>query len=303
VTRVLLTGGTGFIGRQALSPLLDRGYEVHASYSREPGDESPGLTWHQADLLDSSQSEALVAATRPTHLLHFAWYAEHGKFWEAAENLSWVEATLRLFRLFVEGGGRRAVLTGSCAEYDWSALGNDACSEDSTPLSPATMYGKSKHETHLVAKGLAAVSGVSLAWGRIFFVYGPYEDPGRLVSSITRSLLAGEVAPTSEGSQQRDFLHTEDVGAAFASLLDSSVEGAVNIGSGEATPVSRVVELIGEATGRPDLIRRGELELRPGEPPVLVAEARRLREEVGWKLGLSLEAGIRQTVEWWRQNS
>jgi nucleoside-diphosphate-sugar epimerase len=299
VTRVLVTGGTGFIGRQTLPPLLERGHEVHASYSREPGETRSGLTWHHADLLDPGQVAALVTEVRPTHLLHFAWYAEHGKFWEAPENRPWVEATVHLMRQFTDAGGRRAVLAGSCAEYDWSALGDGICSELSTPLAPATLYGKSKNEACVAAEAVAAAAGASLGWGRIFFLYGPHEHPWRLVSSLTRSLLAGEPAPTSEGSQLRDFLHTADAGSAFVSLLDSTVEGAVNIGSGEATPVSRVVELIGEATGRSDLIRRGELEARPGDPPVLVADVRRLHEEVGWKPSLSLDAGIEQTVEWW----
>jgi nucleoside-diphosphate-sugar epimerase len=304
VTRLLLTGGTGFIGRQALSPLLERGDEVHATYRHEPGESRPGLTWHRTDLLDPVQAEALVQETRPTHLLHFAWYAEHGEFWSATENVIWVEATLRLLRAFVSAGGRRAVLAGSCAEYEWSGSGSwdGVCSELSTPLIPATLYGSCKHAVHLVAEGLAAETGLSLAWGRIFFVYGTYEHPGRLVSSLARALLGGEPAATTDGSQVRDFLHSTDVGSAFATLLDSSVEGAVNIGSGEATPVGRVVDLIAEAAGTPELVRRGELEPRPGDPPVLVADVRRLREEAGWQPSLSLESGIRKTVEWWSEN-
>jgi nucleoside-diphosphate-sugar epimerase len=301
LTRVLVTGGHGFIGSQALPALLERGHEVHATYRSEPRS-MPGLTWHRADLLDPAQTEALVHETRASHLLHFAWYAKHPDFWSSVENMPWVEATLRLVRHFAAAGGRRATLAGSCAEYDWSRLTNGVCSERGTPLVPTTFYGKCKHATRLVAEGLAAASDLSLAWGRVFFVYGPGEQPGRLVASVARSLLAGEPTPTSEGSQARDFLHTADVGSAFAALLDSDVEGPVNIGSGEATPVGRVVELIAQAAGTPDLVRLGALETRPGDPPVLVADVSRLREEVGWVPRRSLERGIRETVEWWRQN-
>jgi nucleoside-diphosphate-sugar epimerase len=302
VSRVLVTGGTGFIGRQALPRLLERGYEVHASYRSGPGEARPGVSWHRADLLDSGRLQALLEEARPTHLLHFAWYAEHGAFWSSTENLPWIGATLELLRLFAAGGGRRAVLAGSCAEYEWSGLENGACYERSTPLDPETLYGKCKHATQLVAEGFAAEADLSLAWGRIFFVYGPHEHPGRLVASLARALTKAEEAPTSEGSQRRDFLHAADVGSAFASLLDSPVEGPVNVGSGEATPISRVVELIAEAAGRPELVRWGELPVRPGDPPILVADVRRLREEVGWTPELSLESGIRQTVEWWSEN-
>jgi nucleoside-diphosphate-sugar epimerase len=301
LTRVLLTGGTGFIGRQAVSPLLEAGHEVHATYHRDPGEAKPGLTWHRANLLDAAQVPALVEKTQPTHLLHFAWYAEHGRFWNSTENVPWVEATLRLLRHFAGAGGRRAVVAGSCAEYRWDSE-NGVYSDFESPLVPAMLYGMCKHATHFVAEGFAARAGLSLGWGRIFFVFGPDEHPGRLVSQVARSLLAGEPAATSEGSQLRDFLHTADVASAFVALLDSAVEGAVNIGSGESTSVNQVVELIAEVTGRPDLVRRGELELRVGDPPALVADVRRLRDEVGWKPSLTLEEGIRQTVDWWRQN-
>ena len=302
MTRVLVTGATGFIGRQTLPGLLERGHDVHASYRDQPGESKPGLSWHRADLLDSGQAEALVRETGATHLLHLAWYGEHGKFWSSTENVPWVEATLRLLRVFAATGGRRAVLAGSCAEYEWSAAGswNGVCSELSTPLVPATFYGKCKHATYVVAEALAAEAGLSSAWGRIFFVYGPHEHSGRLVSSLAGALAAGKPAPTTEGSQQRDFLHVADVGAALVALLDSAVEGAVNIGSGEATPVGRIADLIAEAAGNRELVRRGELSTQPGDPPVIVADVRRLREEVGWEPGISLERGIRQTVEWWK---
>ena len=112
MTRVLVTGGTGFIGRHAL-PLL-AGHEVHASFSRAPGEDVPGVTWHRCDLLDTAAATTLVAEVRPTHLLHFAWYAVPGKFWDAAENAPWVEASLGLLAAFAGAGGRRATFAGSC---------------------------------------------------------------------------------------------------------------------------------------------------------------------------------------------
>jgi nucleoside-diphosphate-sugar epimerase len=98
----------------------------------------------------------------------------------------------------------------------------------------------------------------------------------------------------------RDFLHVADVGDAFAALLDSDVEGAVNIGSGEGVAVAEVVQRIAELAGRPDLVELGALEAPPDEPPLLVADVGRLHEEVGWRRFRSLDEGLRETVEWWR---
>jgi nucleoside-diphosphate-sugar epimerase len=298
--RVLVTGATGFIGRHALAPLARRGFEVHAVTSRDaPPPQAPAdVTWHRADLLDQATHDALLEAAAPTHLLHFAWYAEHGRFWTSTENLRWSAATISLVQAFAERGGRRAVLAGSCAEYRWGEPG--PCTEDVTPLEPATLYGTAKNATRAVLQAAAGELGIELAWGRVFFLYGPGEAPGRLVASVIRALLAGERAPTGDGRQVRDFLHVADVAGAFAALLGSPVTGPVNIGSGDARPLLDVITAIGAATGRPDLLDVGALAPRAGDPAELVADIARLRDEVGFVAAIGLDEGIQRTVDWWR---
>jgi nucleoside-diphosphate-sugar epimerase len=141
---------------------------------------------------------------------------------------------------------------------------------------------------------------MSVGWGRIFFVYGPREHPARLVSSVIRSLLAGEEAKCTHGEQVRDFLHASDVAAAFVSLLESDVDGPVNVGSGIPTTIHDLIARIGKAIGRPELLRFGALPARADEPPTILADIRRLTKEVGWMQRISLEKGLEQTIAWWR---
>ena len=298
--RVLVTGASGFIGRNALEPLVRRGFDVHAVTSRDaaPADAPADVHWHRADLLDANAHRDLVATAAPSDLLHLAWYAEHGRFWTSTENLRWSAATIALVQAFAEHGGRRAVAAGSCAEYRWGDPG--PCVEGVTPLEPATLYGVAKHATHALLAAAAGPLGIELAWGRVFFLYGPGEAAGRLVASIVRALLAGEPAPTGDGSQVRDFMHVSDVGAAFATVLDSTVTGAVNIGSGEGRPLRDVIAAIGAAAGRQELLEIGSLPPRPGDPDELVAGVARLRDEVGFVPAIGLEEGIARTVAWWR---
>jgi nucleoside-diphosphate-sugar epimerase len=299
VTRALVTGATGFVGRHALRPLAERGFEVHAVTSREPPAELQDLAvWHHADLLEPASAGDVVEAARPTHLLHLAWYAEHREYWTSLENVRWVEATLRLLRHFAAAGGERAVVAGTCAEYDWS---RPPLSEADSPLLPATLYGAAKHGLHVVADGLAARAGFELAWGRIFFLYGPGEDPRRLVASVARALARGERAPASHGRQLRDFLHVEDVADAFAALVAAGVTGAVNVAAGTSVSIREIVELLGEIAGRPELVELGALPASPGDPDDLSADVRRLRAEVAWRPRRSLEDGLRETFEWWRE--
>jgi nucleoside-diphosphate-sugar epimerase len=291
MSRVLVTGASGFIGRRTLAPLVAAGHDVHA-VARAAGPAQPGVTWHEADLLASPD---VVAAARPEVLLHLAWYAEHGAFWTSSENLRWVEASLRLLRAFAEGGGRRAVVAGSCAEYDWTTGAEVLCERDA-PLRPATLYGAAKHGLHLIAEAYAAQAGVELAWGRVFLLYGPDEAEARLFASVARALLGGRVASTSPGEQRRDVLHADDVGAAFAALVGSAVTGPVNIASGEAVTIRALVEEIARAAGRPELLEVGALEQRAGEPEWIVADVARLRDEVGFSPRWSLREGIASAV-------
>jgi nucleoside-diphosphate-sugar epimerase len=301
VTRVLVTGASGFIGRHILRPLAERGFEVHALTSREPPVEvEDAAHWHQADLLHQTGAEGVIEAARPTHLIHLAWYVEHGEYWNSQENLRWVGASLDLLRHFAEAGGRRAVLAGTCAEYDWSY---SPLVESKTPLAPTTLYGVAKHGLHVVASAFAAQAGFGLAWGRIFILYGPGEDGRRLVGSVARALARGERAPCSHGRRFRDVLHVADVAAAFAALAASDVTGPVNIAAGKSVRISEIVGLLGWLAGRPDLILLGALPERPGEPEALVADTRRLRDEVGWRPRVSLEEGLRETLEWWQTRS
>ena len=297
MSRVLVTGATGFIGRQALAPLRSRGFDVHAVARRRGTDD--GATWHEADLLEPGEAERIVDAARPTHLLHLAWFAEHGEYWESPENVRWVEASLRLLRAFHGQGGVRAVFAGTCAEYDWDY---GWCSEDVTPLLPRTLYGVSKNALRALVDAFAGQTALSTAWGRIFFLHGPYERPARFVSSVSRALVVGERVPVSHGRQVRDFLHVADVADAFAALLTSDVLGPVNIASGEPRTIVSVLEVISDICQCPDLVQIGAVESPPDDPPLIVADIRRLRNEVAWQPKRTFEQGIAETVEWWRLN-
>jgi len=304
VSRVLVTGGTGFVGRHCLAPLVERGFETHAVSRAGPDDELvggvPEVAWHVADLLAPGEASRLVDEVRPTHLLHLAWFAEPGSYWESPQNLAWLAASVTLLGEFADRGGRRIAVAGSGAEY---AASDRPCAEDATPIEPASLYASSKHALHLAAAAYARTAGISLAWARLFFLYGPHERPERLVPSIARAVLAGESAAATDGTQVRDFLHVVDAGDALAALLDCPVEGAVNIASGDPVAVARVAELTATAAGRPDLLRLGELARPSGDPPTIAAAVARLGDEVGWRPRIGLEHGVERTVAWWRERT
>lgn len=287
--RVLLTGASGFIGRYALKTLQHRGIEVVAVGRARP---QPYVPFIEADLLSTTDFNPLVQQAQATHLLHLAWYTEHGKYWTSALNLRWAEATSRLVEAFCAAGGQQVVIAGTCAEYDWA---HGYCREDSTPLNPATLYGTAKDAARRLAMAVCAQHQVPCAWGRIFLPYGQGEYVGRLIPSLIQ-VFRGVGSPFGvNATAYRDFLHVSDVAEGFVQLLTTGASGAYNICSGEPVRLAEVVKTLAGLLGAnpaPVLALATE---RLGEPPLLVGENRKLKA-LGWHPALTLAQSLERAL-------
>ncbi len=301
---MLVTGAGGFIGRHSIAALQARGFEVHAVYSpRHTGATAADMA-HHADLLQSGAAAALLERIRPTHLLHLAWITTPGVYWTSAANQAWLDASRSLLEEFLERGGERIVMAGSCAEYDWSVGG--VCRETATPLADAggaavPAYAAAKLALQRVLAASLGRAGASGAWGRVFFQYGPGEHPERLVPYVIRQLLMAQPALCSPGTQVRSFLHVADVGAAFAALIGSSIEGVVNIGGAEPVRVADLIKQVATRLERPDLVHLGARPAAANEPAELLPDLSRLHGELGWRPRHSLATGLDDTIAWWRR--
>lgn len=295
--RVLLTGATGFIGYHCIEPLRRRGFEITATYNKSAPKKIDGVRWLQADLLEPGAPESLVQEAMASHLLHMAWYVEPGKLITHPENLAWCCASIELLRRFHARGGTRCVIGGSCYEYDWRY---GYCNEQLTPRQPDTLYGAAKLGLAEILLGYCASAGLSGGWGRMFFLYGPRENPRRLVPAIIQALLKGEAALSSHGQQIRDYAHVQDVADGMVALLDSEAQGAYNIATGRAATIVSIVETLGELTGRADLLRIGAIPARANDMPMVVADVGAAKRDFGWRAAISLRDGLDDTVRWWQ---
>lgn len=288
--RVLLTGASGFLGRYVQDALRRHGIQTVVLGRRSPGG---GLAeFIQADLLDAPDFAALVRNANASHLLHLAWYAEHGEFWTSPLNLRWVDATTRLVEAFCEEGGQRVVVAGSCAEYDWS---HAYCREDSTPLNPATLYGTSKNAARQLATALCAQYRVSCAWGRVFLPYGTGEASRRLIPSLIGAFRGKRPPFGVNASAYRDFLHASDVAEGFIALLRGGESGAYNISSGQPVQLGEVVREVARLLDADPQAVLNLTAARPDEPPLLVGENLRLGR-LGWQPALSLAQGLERSI-------
>lgn len=296
--RVLLTGATGFLGLHARGELEARGFEVHTTGSSSLGP-AGSAAHHRVDLLDGKQRDALLAAVRPTHLLHLAWAKKPGgELFNSRENYDWLCASLGLAQSFAEHGGQRLVCCGTSAEYDWSY---GYCTEHLTPTVPETTYGACKHALRVAVSALARDRQLSWAWPRVFFCYGPNEPRERVVPSVISSLLAGEPALCSHGNQLRGYLHVRDVARALALVVDGDAQGPINVCSATPVPLKAIVLKLGELLGRPELIRLGARPARSNDHPLVLGNNTRLRVELGWQQQIDLDEGLRETIAWWQE--
>lgn len=293
--QILVTGGSGFVGQATVAALRDAGHNV-LIVGRKAGAEPLGYT---ANLLNRGERKLMVRKAKADALVHLAWHTCPGNFWDAPDNTDWARASHELIKYFFDAGGKRAVLAGSCAEYDWSATERPLA--ETARCHPRSIYGSCKLELlHQCEQMVSA--GASIAWGRLFFLLGPREHPARFIPSIVRSLLDGQAANMSHGSQIRDFLHVTDAGRAFAALVDTPLNGVVNVASGVGVSLATLAKTAHKQIGRGELIL-GALPMRPADPQKLVADVRRLKDEVGFAWSHDWRSALDTCVEYWRQRA
>lgn len=299
--KVLLTGAAGFIGSHVARLLVRQGHHVTAIVRPDAdrwriADLGDSLDLVHADLTNLAAIKPHLRAQRADICIHLAWKGWSGKA-EADANLTSLGISLELLRSMSELGIQRFVAAGTCFEYHLAARRLS----EASPLVPHDLYGICKKSLFEVADEFSQLTGVSVVTPRIFYSYGPFEDRRRLVPSIVRSLLSGEVAKVTPGAQVRDYLHVEDIASAIWAVALSDTTGAVNVASGEAVTIAQVATRLGEIVGRPDLIALGQLPYREGEPMHILSDASKLRRTLAFAPRYDLAGGLRQTVDWWRE--
>lgn len=299
--KVLLTGGSGFIGRHTIPYLIENEFDIHILYNKKILREFHDVAeWHQCNLFNYDQQKKILEKIKPTHLLHFAWEANPKIYKTSKENFIWVESTQNLLENFHKSGGKRAVLAGTCAEYDWRF---EELSEFTTPLEPNTIYGECKNNMRIITEKIQNQKKLSIAWGRIFFLYGPNEHKDRLVSSVINSLLNDDYALCTHGHQIRDFMYVKDIANAFVNLLDSNIESSVNIASGKPIKLRNIINTIGEIIGKTHLIKYDAIDAEISDPSILTADTTRLHNELQWHPDYELIEGLEETINWWREEN
>jgi len=303
VNRVFITGASGFIGASVARRLAEEGVPTAVllrpmSNPWRLGDTVRDLTVIEGAFHEPAGYAAALADFAPDTVIHLAWHGVgRGHRDDPAHVRINVVGTVDLFHAAVQAGARSFITAGSQAEYGISSRRID----EGHPTQPITLYGAAKLATLTLLEQLSAVHAVRLAWLRVFSVYGPGDDEGTLISSLIRSLLAGERPAVTSGAQTWDYLHVDDAAAAFLAVARSGAAGVFNVGAGVAQPLHDTIVLVRDLIDPALEIGFGEVPLGPSAVMRLEPDVGRLRHATSWAPRIKLEDGLRTTIAWHRQ--
>ena len=256
--KFLITGATGFVGRQVLSKLLEKKKDVRIIVRKDKenflGDiNSRAEIVTTDDLFEESVDWWNEQCKNIDTIIHLAWYSEPGKYLLSSKNIECLNGSLNLAKGAINSGVRRFVGIGTCFEYDLNA---GRLSID-TPLKPSSPYAAAKAGLYTFLSQLFSTKSIEFTWCRLFYIYGEGEDDRRLVPYIRKQLSKGFVAELSSGKQVRDFLNVLVVGQMITDVALSQKQGPINICSGTPITVRQLAEQIADEYGKRDLLKFG----------------------------------------------
>jgi nucleoside-diphosphate-sugar epimerase len=267
---VLITGATGFVGRQVLKVLA--GSDVKITAIVRTGKPSPDwggdvdVVVATPDLFKETENWWADVCKNIDTVVHIAWYAEPGKYLLSSENMDCLTGTLNLAKGAASAGIQRFVGIGTCFEYD---LTGGMLSVE-TPLKPLTPYAGAKAAAYMVLSQWLPSQSVEFAWCRLFYLYGEGEDERRLVPYLRTRLAAGKPAQLTAGNQIRDFLDVQEAGHLIADVVLNTRQGPVNICSAIPITVRQLAERLADEYDRRDLLRFGTRPDSLIDPPCVV---------------------------------
>jgi dTDP-6-deoxy-L-talose 4-dehydrogenase (NAD+) len=268
---ILLTGATGFVGRQVLRELTGRNFRVRLLVRDGKQDRIPPSVMIEkviatADLWSESAAWWADACRGVDTVIHVAWYAEPDQYLHSPKNRECMAGTLRLAQGAIEAKVRRFIGIGTCFEYDLSA----GRLSIETPLRPSTPYAEAKATTFTALSQSLLQRGLEFSWCRLFYLYGEGEDERRLVPYLRGKLMAGEPAELSSGQQIRDYLDVREAGRMIVENALGAGQGPVNICSGTPVSIRQLAERIADEYGRRDLLKFGARADNLVDPPYVV---------------------------------
>ena len=311
MTRVLVTGATGFIGSALVRRLVGDGCEVHALtsvvssvYPQRLLEVRRSLTLHEGSLSDRRAMDAVVAAARPEVVLHLGAYTHVGKSWHRVDECvsTNIQGTLNLLQALEAAGwpARRFVYTSTSEVYG----DVDVPFREDGPVNPISPYSVSKYAGERYCRMFVQGQGWPVVVVRPFNAFGPRQSPDRVIPEIITRGLRGQRLPMTQGTQTREFVYVDDLADGFVRAgltAGDEVHGqVVNLCSGKDLSMRDLATTVLGLMGDPVVPEFGALPERPTEVPRLAGDPAKAARLLGWAPTVGLEEGLRRTIAWYR---
>ena len=296
--RILLTGGSGYIGSVTTELLCDDGHDVTVFDNLERGHREavdPRARLVVGDLREPEGIRAALKAAKPDAVVHFAAYALVGESMQEPHKYfeNNVGGGLNLLDAMLRAGVRKIIFSSTCATYGQPET---MPMTESLPQRPTNPYGESKLMFETALRWEQERRGLQPVFLRYFNACGATEKYGEdhepethLIPNVLKVALGqapavpvfGDDYPTPDGTCIRDYIHIVDLARAHILALEKDVTGPFNLGTGTGFSVKQVVETCREVTGHPIPVALSPR--RPGDPACLVAGAEQAKTVLGWK--------------------
>jgi dTDP-6-deoxy-L-talose 4-dehydrogenase (NAD+) len=272
---VLLTGATGFVGRQVLRALHDCGMAVRVVIRESKKDQLKAVSGIESvvvsrDLFAEDSIWWATVCQSVDAIVHVAWYVDPPTYLRSPKNLDCLSGTLSLAKGAARAGVRRFVGIGTCFEYDLTG----GTLSVQTALRPLTPYAGAKAAAFMALSQWFPERGIEFAWCRLFYLYGEGEDSRRFVPYLHAKLTAGQPVELTSGTQVRDYLDVAEAGRMIAKIALGTLQGPFNICSSIPISVRQFAEQIADEYGRRDLLRFGARADNLIDPPYIVGATR-----------------------------
>ena len=274
--KILITGGTGFVGRHIVRALSKRNVEmtlvVRSGKENAIKDiASVKKVITSQDIFIENQHWWANACKGIDAVIHAAWYVKPGKYLESEKNVDCLIGSLELVRGATKAKVSRFIGIGTCLEYELSKSGVSVW----TPLNPLSTYAATKTSLFTACSAYLRARSVEFTWCRLFYLYGEGEDERRLVPYVRGKVSKGQKARINGGKQVRDYMDVSLAGEKIAKIALGRKVGPFNVCSGLATTIRAFTEKIADEYGRRNLLSFGKKNRSLEEPPYIYVKPRK----------------------------
>lgn len=307
-TNVLVTGGSGFIGSHLVSRLLAEGAAVAVlvRYANVIKNIRLRENWAQLHVIEADlRNRGALASIRtfaPEIVFHLAAYNHVGQSFCQVEECFDVNAKGTANLLDLCGEMRKFIYVASSEVYGLQQSVPFIETMQPNPMSP---YAITKYAGELYCHMKQRIGGhPDIVLLRPFNAFGPSQSTKAVIPELILKGLRGEPIRTTPGEQTREFNFIANIvdGMLLAAAHQGSVEGPINLAGGEEVEIRALVQRIYELTGRKSCMEIGALPYRPNEIWRMYGDSSRARQLLGWRPGISFDAGLEETVAWYRDN-